>query len=137
VRARERAREEQKSKARAGGREKGSSGAWGKRRKRPACAARLCTGWPRRACCSVPFPSPLLCALPFSALCPPLLPCCQGLKARGDPDSTIPGIALCSCSLFPTVKLLIAECDWNMINFIDFFVISIFECDWNVLDVEL
>jgi hypothetical protein len=95
---------------------------------------------PRRACCSVLFPS-----LPFSsALRPPLLcsvpspsPLLSRTQGSGDPDSTIPGIALCSCSLFPTVKLLIAECDWNMINFIDFFVISLFECDWNVLDVEL
>jgi hypothetical protein len=104
-----RAQEEQKRKcSRTGGGEKGSPSAREKRRKDLACAARLCSlhrlAAPRLplapACVRSPLflysapTSSLLCAFPCRCALFPS-PCCQGLKARGDPDSSLPGIAMC------------------------------------------
>jgi hypothetical protein len=107
---------EKKTPVRGGG-EKGLPSIGRREGKTSRYASAVCTGWSHHACrpplrlcillCSSAMRLPLLlCSAPTSSLlctlpcccAPSLSPCCQVLKARGDPDCSLPGIALCLCA---------------------------------------
>jgi hypothetical protein len=114
-RGKERGRSRKENSHAHGGRRKGLAWRVGEEKERPR-AARLQSALPgcaARTCIRVFSSARLLCArLPASSPRPPLLLCalpccCQVLKARGDPDCSLPGIALCLCST------AYVECDFR------------------------